>query len=370
MAEAVMDALAVGIFEGWEPEDFLLLFGGLLGLAFGALAQWSGFCFRAAVQETTRPGGARPKLAQWIAATAVAIAATQGGIAHGLIDVSGTPYLQADFSLGGLVVGGLLFGIGMTFAGGCISRLTVLSVRGNLRSVFTLLVVSVVGYAAIRGMLAQARAGFADGTRVPGDAAPSIPDLLATGLGLPAEAVALGLGAVALVLGLSLAFHEAGRRVLPLAVGGSVGLLVAAGFAATTWVSSEAFDPVAVESLRFTQPSADSLMYAMISTGVAANFGIVLFAGVLAGAFLQAAATRSLRLEGFEDPAQMARAGLGGVAMGVGGVLALGCAVGQGLSGVATLAYPSMIALAAIWTGARIGFAWRAGIERRVAAAA
>jgi len=366
-----MDALAVGIFTGWEPEDFLLLFGGALGLAFGALAQWSGFCFRAAVQETVRPGGDRTRLAQWIAATAVAVALTQAGIAGGLIDVSGTPYQQADFSLGGLIVGGLLFGVGMTFAGGCISRLTVLAVRGNLRSVFTLLVVAVVGYAAIRGMLAQARAGFADGTRVAGgDVAPTITDLLSGGLGLPAGATALGLGALALVAGLALAIRQARGRVGPLAVGATVGLLVASGFAATSWVAAEAFDPVGVESLRFTQPSADALMYAMISTGVAANFGIVMFAGVLAGAFLQAAASRTLRLEGFDDPAHMARAGLGGVAMGVGGVLALGCAVGQGLSGVATLAYPSIIALAAIWAGARLGFAWRAGIERRVAATA
>lgn len=366
-----MDALAVGIFQGWEPEDFLLLFGGSLGLTFGALAQWSGFCFRAAVEETTRPGGDRTRLSQWVAATAVAIALTQAGIAAGLIDVSGTPYLQADFSLGGLVVGGLLFGVGMSFAGGCISRLTVLAVRGNLRSVFTLLVVAVVGYAAIRGLLAEARAGFADASRVAGgDAAPTLSDALSTGLGLPADAVALGLGAVALAAGLALALRLARGRAGPPAVGAAVGLLVASGFAATTWVAAEAFDPVAVESLRFTQPSADALMYAMISTGVTANFGIVLFAGVLAGAFLQAAASRGLRLEGFSDPAQMARAGLGGVAMGVGGVLALGCAVGQGLSGVATLAWPSMIVLAAIWAGARIGFAWRAGIERRVAATA
>lgn len=366
-----METLAVGIFEGWEPEDFLLLFGGLLGLGFGALAQWSGFCFRAAVQETVRQSGERPKLAQWIAATGVAIALTQAGIAFGLIDVSGTPYLQADFSLGGLVVGGLLFGVGMSFAGGCISRLTVLAVRGNLRSVFTLLVVAAVGYAAIRGLLAQARAGFADGTRVAGsNLPPSVPDIVAAGLGLPAETVALALGGIALVAGLVLAFRAARHRVGPLVIGATVGLLVAAGFAATSWVATEAFDPVGVETLRFTQPSADALMYAMISTGIAANFGIVMFGGVLAGAFLQAAASRSLRLEGFDDPAQMARAGLGGVAMGVGGVLALGCAVGQGLSGVATLAYPSMIALAAIWAGARLGFAWRAGIERRVAAAA
>lgn len=366
-----MDALAVGIFERWEPENFLLLFGGLIGLAFGALAQWSGFCFRAAVQETTRPAGERPKLAQWLAATGVAVAATQAGIASGLIDVSGTPYLQADFSLGGLVVGGLLFGVGLTFAGGCISRLTVLSVRGNLRSVFTLLVVAVVGYATIRGLLATARAGFADGTRVAaGDVSPSLPDLFAGALGLPVETVALGLGGIALIACLALAVRQSRGRLQPLGIGAAVGLLVAAGFAATSWVAAEAFAPVAVESLRFTQPSADALMYAMISTGVAANFGIVLFAGVLAGAFLQAAASRSLRLEGFDDPAHMARSGLGGVAMGVGGVLALGCAVGQGLSGVATLAYPSMIALGAIWVGARIGFAWRTGIERRVAATA
>ncbi|MEQ8395852.1 YeeE/YedE family protein [Thalassobaculum sp.] len=361
-----MDALASGILGGWEAESLLLLFAALLGLAFGAIAQGSGFCFRAAVEETTRSGGDKPRIAQWVAATAVAIAATQAGIAAGVIDVSDTPYLRADFSLGGMVVGGVLFGIGMTFAGGCISRLTVLSVRGNLRSVFSLLVVAVVGYAAIRGLLASARAGFADSTRVTlGNLTPTLPDALAITAGLPAQAIAAGIGALALVGGIALAWRLGSRRVAPIAVGAAVGLLVAFGFAATSWVAATAFDPVAVESLRFTQPSADALMFVMISTGIDANFGVVMFVGVLAGAFLQAAASRSLRLEGFDDPAHMARAGLGAAAMGLGGVLALGCAVGQGLSGVATLSVPSMIALASIWAGARLGFAWRAGIERR-----
>jgi hypothetical protein len=362
-----MDTLAaglfeVGLFEGWEAGDFLLLFGGILGLMYGMLAQGSNFCFRAAVAET----GAvrRPRTAQWIAATGVAIAATQAGIALGYIDVSETPMLRPDFSLGGLIVGGLLFGVGMSFAGGCISRLTILAVRGNLRSVFSLMIVMIVGYAAIRGLLAPARAAFSDGTRVAfADVPPTLTEGLGSLTGLSFEAIAIAMVILSLVVGLPLAWKIGGKNLGMLTSGAGVGLLIAAGFAVTTWAAAEAFDPIAVESLRFTQPSADALMFSMISTGVTANFGIVLFGGVLAGGFLQAAAAGSLRLEGFSDPAQMARSGLGAAAMGVGGVLALGCAVGQGLSGVSTLAVPSILALISIYAGARIGQAWRAQLE-------
>ncbi len=354
--------------EALEPTQILLVAGLMLGLAFGVLAQYSGFCFRAAVQESASSSPRRPKLAQWLAATVSAVALVQAGVWLEWIDLSQTPYLRPDFSLGGLVVGGLLFGLGMAFSGGCISRLSVLAARGNLRSLFTLLVTTVVGYASIRGLLSLVRASFSDTTRLPLEQTPTLSALLESWTGIASGPLAIGIALAALAVGLPAAWRLAGGRFGPALIGSAVGAIIAGGFILTSWVSAEAFEPVAVESLRFTQPSADALMYVLISSGIDANFGIALFAGVLGGAFLQAAFAGTLALEGFARPIDMARAGLGGAAMGVGGVLALGCAIGQGLTGVATLALPSMIAFAAIWAGARAGFAWRKSLDAETSA--
>ena len=144
-------------------------------------------------------------------------------------------------------------------------------------------------------------------------------------------------------------------RPLPgLIAGALVGALIPASWYVTGVLGFDEFEPVPLESLTFTAPLGDALQYLMTYTGASADFGIAAVAGVLAGSFLVAAATRSLRAEGFEGAGHLGRYLLGGALMGFGGVLALGCTVGAGLSGVSTLSLGSLLAFAAIGTGATV----------------
>ena len=114
------------------------------------------------------------------------------------------------------------------------------------------------------------------------------------------------------------------------------------------------FDPVAFESLAFTAPAADTLFFTAASTAVSANFGVGLIGGVLAGSLVASLLFRSFRWQSFESPAQTGRYLAGAALMGFGGVLAGGCTVGAGLSGLPTLSISAILAVAAIAGGALV----------------
>jgi uncharacterized protein len=140
-----------------------------------------------------------------------------------------------------------------------------------------------------------------------------------------------------------------------IAAGLIVGLLVAAGWYATGCLGADEFNPTPVTSLAFIAPIADTLQYLMLSTGLTLNFGIVTVAGVFAGSLVTALATQRFHWEGYSSPQHMLRSVSGAVLMGVGGATALGCSVGQGLTGLSTLALGSFVAVAGIFLGTAIG---------------
>jgi uncharacterized membrane protein YedE/YeeE len=110
-----------------------------------------------------------------------------------------------------------------------------------------------------------------------------------------------------------------------------------------------------VTSLTFVAPVADSVQYAMLSTGLSPNFGIATVAGVFAGSLVTALLTGRFELEGYNSPRHMLRSAGGAALMGVGGVMAYGCSIGQGLTGLSTLAFSSFVAVAGIMTGTAVG---------------
>ena len=140
-----------------------------------------------------------------------------------------------------------------------------------------------------------------------------------------------------------------------IAAGLIVGLLVAAGWYATGYLGADEFNPTPVTSLTFIAPIADTLQYLMLSTGLTLNFGIVTVAGVFAGSLVTALATQRFHWEGYSSPQHMLRSVAGAVLMGVGGATAFGCSVGQGLTGLSTLALASFVAVAGIFLGTAIG---------------
>ena len=325
-------------FETLTAPEAAVWLGLALGLAFGALAEITGFCLRRAVAGTAEER--RPALGIWMAALGTAILGTQGAVAAGLIDFSGHRFLAPDLPVLAILAGGLLFGAGMVLTRGCVSRLTVLTGTGNLRAALVLVVFAVVAHATLKGVLAPLRTTLGSVTIPLGGSA---------GLGaLPGGQLiwALMLAAAAVALACC---SGASRRHLALAA--FLGLLVPAAWLGTGLVLQDDFDPIPMESLSFTSPAAETLFWSVASTAIAPGFGVGLIGGVLAGAFGTSLIGGRFRWQSFEGPAQTGRYLAGAALMGLGGVLAGGCTVGAGLSGVPTLGLSALLALAAIVAG-------------------
>lgn len=312
-----------------------------IGAAFGALARWSGFCLRGAVEDALTTDDA-PRLRSFLAAIVAGLVVTQALVLLGRLDLSKAIVLSGSLFWGGALLGGAMFGVGMVLTGGCGTRLLVLAAGGNLRSVVSFVVFAFVAYATIRGLLAPARS------------------LLSSVSSVKLAQPVLPLVAGGVVVVVALAFVV--RRKVPakhLIAGVLIGLLVPLGYLATGVLGADEFEPAQVESLNMTRAGGDALMYLLIWTGAKLNFGIAFTGGILLGAFAVAASRGELHLVGFEQPADLLRYAGGAALMGAGGVLALGCTIGNGLTGMASLAPTSIIALPTMVLAAAATMKWR-----------
>ncbi len=326
--------------ENTTPREASVLFALGLGLLFGFLAERTGFCLRRSV---VAGPDRRAAAGVWATALAVAVLGTQLAVWGGYISFDGHRLVNGDLPWLAIVTGGILFGAGMVLTRGCVSRLMVLGASGNLRALLVITVFAIVAHATLKGVLAPLRTLLGEVSVPLGDAA-SLAALPGGGL-LWAGIIA----AVALALAL-----RSGNGVLALSGAAVIGLLAAAGWVGTGYVLFDDFDPIAMESLSFTAPAADSLFFVVASSSIPAGFGAGLLGGVLVGALAASLLFGSFRWQSFDSPAQTGRY-LGGAAMmGVGGVLAGGCTVGAGLAGVPTLGVAALLALVAIVAGARI----------------
>jgi len=318
--------------------------GALIGLLFGAAAERSRFCLRAAAVDFFHLRFT-DRIAVWLLAFSAALIATRLAFGWELISPARIRQLSAPMSVSGAVFGGLLFGAGMVLARGCSSRLLVLSATGNLRALLAGLVFAVTAQASLRGALSPLRDWMA-GLWTIGD--PKTLDALAVfGLG---ETAGLVIGLIWFAAGIGYALRS-GLRLSEWLGAIGVGLAVAAGWTFTSGLAELAFDPTPVHSLSFTGPSANTLMY-VLNRPTLPDFDTALVPGVFAGAFLAAWLGGTLRLEGFEGGRSMRRYLAGAVMMGFGGMLAGGCAVGAGVSGAAVFATVAWITLVAMWVGA------------------
>lgn len=322
------------------------LAGGVTGLVFGVAAQRSAFCLRAATVEFAR-GQLGPRVAVWLLTFSTALVWVQAAALAGLFRASEARIMAVPGSWSGAILGGLLFGLGMVMARGCSGRLLVLAATGNLRSVVSGLIFAVVAQMSLHGWLAPlrdrlARIWITDGGHNL--------DLL-DALGLPRMAgLVAGLGFAALAL---LIARRNRIGVGPLVFASGVGFAVAVGWVLTYALAQVSFDPVAVTSATFTGPSANTLMFFLTRDAVL-GFDIGLVPGVFLGAFLAAALAGELRLQGFEGESPMRRAMTGAALMGFGGMLAGGCAIGNGVTGTSVLAGTSWLALLCMWIGAML----------------
>jgi hypothetical protein len=251
--------------------------------------------------------------------------------------------------------GGLLFGYGMVLANGCGSRALVLLGRGNLRSFVVVIVLGIVAQMTLKGLIAPARIAMVKASQTTA-ATNSLPALL-SGLGLSEISAHMLAASVTSAVLIIFAFAHVPFRRSPgqIVAGLVVGVLIAAGWLATGYLGADDFNPTPVTSLTFIAPIADALQYVMLSTGLTLNFGIATVGGVLAGSLVTALLTRRFHLEGFQSPRHMLRSAGGGALMGIGGVTAFGCSVGQGLTGLSTLALTSFVAVAGMLLGTAAG---------------
>lgn len=343
-----------------SPSMLVSLLGFLAGIVFGGIAQRTNFCTMGAISDIVYLQDYR-RMRAWLLAIAVAIAGSQALHLAGAIDLKDSIYLTPELGWLGAIAGGLLFGFGMTFTGGCGNKTLVRIGGGNLKSVVVALMIGIFGYMTLRGLVGYARMNVIEATnvdlRASGLASQGIPDMIAslTGVTIP---VVRWVVATASVLGLVwFCFKDRDFRSSPwnIAAGVIIGALIPLGWMITGIAGADDFDPVPLASFTFVAPIGDSIMYLMIFTGATISFGIGAVAGVIVGAFLMAVATRSFRIESFVDASDMLRHIGGGALMGVGGVLAMGCTIGQGITGLSTLAFGSLLAVLSILAGGVYG---------------
>jgi len=348
-----------------------VLWGGFaLGLVFGAVAQRSNFCTMGAMSDVVNMNHwSRARM--WLLAMAVAIAGAtalhhlgQVNLAHSIYRRGATlPWLS-------LLVGGTVFGIGMTLAGGCANKNLLRLGGGSLRSLVVLLFMAVSAYMTLKGLFGQWRTSWLDpvSVRLEGSALQdaSLGQALAASTGLAAgTALLVAAGVVVLAL-LVFVFKDARFRRNPLQVGSGIalGALVVAGWYLSGHLgygeNPETLEQVyfatntrTIESLSYVAPTAFTLELLMLWTDKALHpsFGITSLLGIVVGAALVARFTGAFRWEGFASIDDLKTQIVGAVLMGFGGVTALGCTVGQGLTGVSTLAIGSFIALAGLVIG-------------------
>ncbi|KGJ68446.1 YeeE/YedE family protein [Bradyrhizobium diazoefficiens] len=337
-----------------ESTQLVILAGLVIGLIYGAVGLLSGFCLMSSMRGLLAEGDGR-LVRSYALAIAVAIAASQLLAGSGAVDLGKSIYLQQSFSAPVLFLGGLLFGYGMVLSNGCGSRALVLLGRGNLRSFVVVIVLAIAAQMTLKGLVAPARIALVQASQATVNTN-SLPSLLAA-FG-PSEALSRAIAAAVIVVALTLfAFAQPTFRRSPgqIAAGIIVGVLVAGGWFVTGYLGADDFNPVPVTSLTFVAPIADALQYAMLSTGLTLNFGVATVAGVFAGSLVTALATGRFKLEGYSSPRHMLRSAGGAALMGIGGVMAFGCSIGQGLTGVSTLALGSFVALAGILLGTTAG---------------
>jgi len=346
----------------------------VIAIALGAIVNKTNFCTMGAVSDWINIGDSG-RMRAWLFAMAIAITGVLVMETAGIINLSGEtfpPYRTANFSWLRYLAGGTLFGIGMTLASGCGNKTLVRVGAGNLKSLIVLVIASVMAYLMMwtpfyeKGFhpwvsataidLAQHRVNSQE-----------LGAVIAGLSGMQPSPVLNAAVGGALALGLFIyVFRSADFRgsVDNLLGGAAVGLAVLAGWYLTGGPLSQAWKEYAefatavpsrvqVQSYTFISPMGDSVRYLLSpDNSTLINFGVVALAGVILGSFIYALITKSFRIEWFVSLKDFANHAAGGVLMGVGGVLAMGCTVGQAITGMSTLALGSLLTFFAIVIGA------------------
>ena len=378
------------LFDNFMAAETALLWGVfLIALVMGAVVNKTNFCTMGAVSDLVNMGDTG-RIRAWLFAIAVAVLGVAILEYAGLVEASTTfpPYRAGNLVWAENILGGLMFGVGMTLASGCGNKTLIRIGGGNLKSVVVFAIIAVIAYFMvnpfpgsdqtlmsvlfydwIRPLSADLGESQDLGYLIGGEAAAG---------GRLVIGVSLGLVLVAFVLK-SVDFRGNTDNILG---GLVVGLAVLGAWYLSSTVGVETEDgtmslsgyyeewdmladsdegkpaqgrPLAAQSYTFINPMGQTLGFAsggferaLLTVGVVAVFGVVL------GSFLWARVSRSFRVEWFSSARDALNHVIGAVLMGFGGTLAMGCTIGQAITGVSTLALGSMLTFGAIFLGSAL----------------
>ena len=349
-----------------------------LGVVFGLVGNATHFCTMGAVADVVSMGDWN-RMRMWLLAMAVAVLGAGAFQAAGWIDVSKSIYTTPNFTWLSYILGGLLFGAGMTLGSGCGSKTLIRMGTGNLKSFIVFVMLAIFAYMTLRGVLGVFRVFALDPVAVRLPVQQDLPSLAAAALGTARGTMA---AAMALIVGGGLlVFVFMKREFWSVAniLGGTVaGLTIVGGWYVSGHLGYLAEDPNTLEekflatnsgrmeSFSFVAPQAYLLELLLLWSDKSrvVTFGIAAVLGIFTGSLAWALWSRSFRLESFRDPEDLLNHMVGGALMGFGGVLALGCTIGQGISGISTLALGSILTFFSIIAGAAITMKyqyWRMG---------
>jgi len=337
-----------------------------VSLVFGIVAQRTHFCTMGAISDVVNMGD-WTRMRQWGLAVGIAMIGFSAMAYAGWIDPAKSVYASNRWLWLSALVGGAFFGFGMVLASGCGSKTLVRIGAGNLKSVVVFFVMGVAAFMTLKGITAVLRVATVERVAVDFPAGTTLTNWAAGASGLPSVTAGL---ALSLVIGGGLiVWALLGREFRQpdnLLAGFGIGAVVIGMW----WVSGKlgyvaehpetlqetflATNTGRMEALTFTAPMAYTLDWAMFFSDKSKvlTFAVVSVFGVVTGSAVYALITRSFRWEGFGSTEDLANHLAGAVLMGVGGVTAMGCTVGQGLSGVSTLSVTSFVAVAGIMAGA------------------
>ena len=330
----------------------------VLAFIFGAVGNKTHFCTMGAVSDWVNMGDTS-RLRMWLLAMAVALLGSSALHLAGVVDLSKSIYPTPNFTWLSYLVGGFLFGVGMTLGSGCGSKTLIRVGAGNLKSLVVYIVLGIAAYMTLRGLFGAFRVGVLEKAAITLPQGQDLPALLALNRALLAALIG---GAMLVFIYWSKDF----RSSFDYTLGGVVtGLVVVGGWYVSGHIGHVAEDPNTLqeafvatntgrmESFSFVAPFAFTLEYLMLWTDKSKiiTYGIASAAGVIAGSAAYALATRTFRWEGFRDAEDTANHIVGGTLMGFGGITALGCTIGQAISGFSTLALGSILTFIAIVAG-------------------
>ena len=337
----------------WDPGVWLATGSVAIGLAFGITAQRSRFCTVAALGNWTLMRDYR-QVHAYLAALGIVLIGTALLEWGGWVAVGNSSYRSTTLDWVGLSIGGLVFGAGAMLAGGCITRTLIRSVEGNLGSIVALFALILAAMATLFGVIEPLRGYLRSATAV------TLPDgggAVAQWLGLPNMLFAATIGLICILLILRTGDWRQGK-VLILS-----GILIGMGIVAAWWLTGYAaqdeFEPTRPLSVSVVGPLTRAALYITLGRISGSLFGFFLISGILAGALLSALACGDFRWT-TPDGTRIGHYIVGGAMMGMGAIMAGGCNIGQGLTGLGTLSLQSILAVSAMIAGMRLGLWWLA----------